>query len=99
MHIYTLIKKGKQDLWLPYAVSRHFGVKLPTSALSDIKQLSYLNLLPTFWRDIPLICGFIEFHKGKDLPESAVVIFFPMKKARHLAFYTYMENRLCFSEP
>lgn len=46
-----------------------------------------------------LIWDFIEFHKGKHLPESAVVIFFLMKKARHFAFYTYMGNRLCFSEP
>lgn len=95
MHIYTLIKKGKQDPWLPYAVSRHFGVKLPTSALSDIKQLSYLNLLPTFWRDIPLICGFIEFHKGKYLPESAVVIFFPNEESTAFSFlYLHGEQTL-----
>lgn len=62
------------DLLWQCAVSRYFSVKL-NSAPSEVKKFSYLNLLPTFYGVDPLIYGFIVFQEGKDLPESALVIF------------------------
>lgn len=70
---------------------------LHQSVVDEVKKLSYLNLLLTLCRGIPLICGFVEFQEGKDVPESAVV-FFPTEE--NMAFSLFcLDKGPCFSEP